>query len=260
MKLVTFEIASVLGPFHRIGVLDGEQILDVAAAYSARLRSEMTDEAASEVATATIGRTMIDFFARGTSARDAAQRALEFARESGNDELEGSGGERVWHTPSDVSLKAPVPRPNTLRDCTGFLRHMETFAKASDTQAAGGELLTKRPLYYKANPEMVLSPDTEIPWPTISDKLDVEIEPAFYIGKRGRNIRVEDANEYIAGYTIFNDVSLRDVQVEEIGLAVNPWGLSKSKDAGGYPMGPCVVTPDEVDSRDLELVVRVNGE
>lgn len=261
MKLVTFEVRTQLGSFDRVGVLDGERIVDLIAAYGAYLRDVKREQAAAEIAAATVGRTMIDFFGRGKTGRKAAEQALECARNVvEGDHIVGAQGEHVWYEQREIRLKAPVPRPNTLRDCTGFLRHMETFALASDTPAAGGELLTKRPLYYKANPEMVAGPDDVIYWPPISDRLDVEIEPAIYIGQPGRNIPVSEAAEHIAGYTILNDISLRDIQEEEIGLSVNPWGLSKSKDAGGYPMGPCVVTPDEVDSRELELVIRVNGE
>ena len=263
MKLVTFEVDTRLGPFERIGALVDEHavIIDLVAAYGAYLRDIEQAPAAAAIASATVGSTMIYFFRGGGTSRRAAEQAIAFAHAAGAvEEIRGARGEDLKYQFDEVRLKAPVPRPNTLRDYTGFLRHMETFVKKTSLPDATGGLLRQRPLYYKANPEMVLGPDELIPWPSFSEKLDIEVEPAIYIGLPGINIAVDRAHEHIGGYTIFNDISLRDTQMEELELALNPWGLSKSKDAGGYPTGPCVVTPDEIDSTQLELVVRVNGE
>ena len=90
-----------------------------------------------------------------------------------------------------------------------------------------------------------------------TEKLDYELEFGIYIGKQGTNIRAEKAQEYIAGYTIFNDVSARDA-LKEVRLFLGP---AKGKDFDkGNVMGPCLVTPDELDVSDIKLTARINGE
>jgi 2-keto-4-pentenoate hydratase/2-oxohepta-3-ene-1,7-dioic acid hydratase in catechol pathway len=112
------------------------------------------------------------------------------------------------------------------------------------------------PVYYKGNPDAVVHPDEEVEWPRYTDELDFELEIAAVIGKRGRDIAAAAANEYIAGFTIFNDFSARDVQAEAKPVMMGP---SKSKDfANGF--GPCLVTSDSIDPTNLTTTVRVNGE
>ena len=95
-------------------------------------------------------------------------------------------------------------------------------------------------------------------WPSYTKKLDYELEFGIYIGKEGKNIKADDAPEYIAGYTIFNDVSARDVLQEEVSMFLGP-AKGKGLDTGNV-MGPCLVTPDELDISDLQMIARINGE
>jgi 2-keto-4-pentenoate hydratase/2-oxohepta-3-ene-1,7-dioic acid hydratase in catechol pathway len=107
-------------------------------------------------------------------------------------------------------------------------------------------------------PDTVIGPEEEIPWPAYTEKLDHELELAAIIGKRGKNISKETAFSYIFGYTIWNDVSARDVQVRELPVNMGP---CKAKDwDGSNVLGPCIVTADEVNSGNLRMTVRVNGE
>jgi 2-keto-4-pentenoate hydratase/2-oxohepta-3-ene-1,7-dioic acid hydratase in catechol pathway len=115
-------------------------------------------------------------------------------------------------------------------------------------------------MYFKGNAGTVIGPDDVVAWPRLGERLDFEIELAIFVGRPGRDLSATEAESCIAGYTILNDFSLRDVQEQEMSLGVNIWGLSKSKDAPGYAVGPCIVTPDELDVADLALIVRVNGE
>jgi 2-keto-4-pentenoate hydratase/2-oxohepta-3-ene-1,7-dioic acid hydratase in catechol pathway len=259
VKLVTFEVPTSLGPFDRVGALVDGTVIDLIGAYGAYL-ALAGEPRAAELAAATVGPTMIDFFRGGATARAAADRALELVATHGDPGRRGPRGERVAYALDEVRLRAPVPRPNSLRDCTGFLRHMEEFLAGLGLPQMSAELFRRRPMYFKANPDMVLGPDDVVPWPRLGEKLDFEIEPAIFIGKEGVNVRAEDAAGYVAGYTILNDFSLRDLQQEEMSLGVNLYGLSKSKDAARYALGPCVVTADEIELEGRELVVRVNGE
>lgn len=259
MRLVTFEVETVVGRFSRIGAVVDGGIVDLVAAYGAKLAERVPAERAAGLADATVGTTMVAFFEGGSESRAAAEEALDFVA-SAEADMRGPTGARLLHEGDDVRLLAPVPTPPMVRDYTGFREHMEAFLKNIDMPDYTAEIFRARPMYYKANRNMVVGHDTVVPWPAVGDSLDFEIEPAIFIGRRGQDIRREDAHEYIAGYTIMNDFSIRDYQKDEMALPVNLYGVSKSKDAGRYAIGPCVVTPDEVDFSDLALVVRVNNE
>jgi len=259
MKLVTFEVATPVGRFQRIGALADGNVVDLVSAYAATLAADGQVRAA-DIASATVGATMIDFFRGGDTARRAAERAIEFAASS-DAATEAPGGAQLVFDITQIRLLAPVPRPNSLRDFTGFKGHMEEYLKSADiSPELAARIFESRPMYYKGNPSMVIGPDDVVPWSSLTEQIDFEVEPAIVIGRYGVNIHPDDADTYIGGYTILNDISLRDFQKAEISLPVNLYGVSKSKDAGSFPVGPCIVTPDELEFRDLDLIVRVNGE
>jgi 2-keto-4-pentenoate hydratase/2-oxohepta-3-ene-1,7-dioic acid hydratase in catechol pathway len=96
-------------------------------------------------------------------------------------------------------------------------------------------------------------------WPAYSNWIDYELEIAAVIGRRGRDIRKEEADQYIFGYTIMNDLSARDAQ--QLATATGLSITAKGKDfTGSYPLGPCIVTKDELDVANLQTVLRVNDE
>jgi fumarylacetoacetate (FAA) hydrolase len=117
------------------------------------------------------------------------------------------------------------------------------------------------PVFYFTNPRAVFPPDAEIPYPKGTQALDFELEIAAIIGKAGINIPVEEADSYIAGYTIMNDWSARDIQAKEMAVGLGP---AKGKDFA-TSLGPVMVTPDELEDRraakgfDLAMVARRNG-
>jgi 2-keto-4-pentenoate hydratase/2-oxohepta-3-ene-1,7-dioic acid hydratase in catechol pathway len=259
MKLVTFEVTTTLGRFPRVGAWMQRGVVDLVAAFGAVLEQRGESRAAA-LASATLGTTMIDFFAGGRTAGDAAAEAVEHAG-SMSEGAEGPGGALIWYSPSDVRLLAPIPRPPSLRDFTGYKGHLEDYFSSIgvDTDVAA-RVFTERPMYYKANAAMVLGPGDVVPWPSLTRELDFEIELAVVIGRGGRDIPPEAALDHVGGYTILNDISLRDVQRDELSVPINLWGVSKCKDAGMYPLGPCIATPDELPSDPVDLIVRVNGE
>jgi 2-keto-4-pentenoate hydratase/2-oxohepta-3-ene-1,7-dioic acid hydratase in catechol pathway len=152
-------------------------------------------------------------------------------------------------------LCAPL-RPRTLRDFLGFEGHMRNALTR-----LGREIPAEWydvPAYYKGLPDTVIGPDEVIPWPTYSGQLDHELELAVVIGRAGRDIRAGQALEHVFGYTIWNDLSARDTQRRELPVGLGP-GKAKDWD-GSNVLGPCIVTPDEIDAADVQLTVRVNGE
>jgi len=114
------------------------------------------------------------------------------------------------------------------------------------------------PVYYKANRFSFIGHEEDIIWPEYSEKLDFELEYACVLNRRIKDVSVSDAKDCIFGYTIFNDVSARDVQSIEMQAQLGP---SKGKDFDtGNILGPCIVTADAVDADDMVMVARVNGE
>jgi len=155
----------------------------------------------------------------------------------------------------DARLLAPL-RPRTLRDFLTFRGHMENALGRLGLEIPEEWYTT--PAYYKGMPDTVIGPEAEIPWPAYTSKLDHELELAAVVGKPGRDIPPERALEHVFGWTIWNDLSARDVQARELPLGLGP---AKAKDwDGSNVLGPCIVTADELDAADLRMVVRVNGE
>lgn len=230
--------------------MDGElepdsRIADLNSAYSALLRQE-GDARWQEIAEAALPPDMLAFLEGGPHAMERARRALDFARTAGEEDDEGR---RLTFRRGNVRLLAPVPRPRTLRDFSVYDEHMTKNRPSPE----------KPPFWYhfascyKGNPNAVYGPDDPLPWPDFTEMLDPELELCAVIGKAGRNLTIEEAPDYIAGYTIFVDGSARDVQRRE------QLGPFKAKDFGTN-LGPCLVTPDEFDEQDARCGIRVNGE
>jgi len=178
-----------------------------------------------------------------------------------------------------VKLCAPIQPPPQMRDCSCFELHLrQSFAAARRARVAHLpdpeealrrmntraderviETFNRQPIYYKCNRFAVIGPDEDVVWPAYSNALDFELELACYLGRKAKDVPREKARDYIAGYTIFNDMSARDAQALEMPGMLGP---AKSKDFDtGNVMGPCLVTADEVpDPYNLQMIARVNGE
>ena len=113
------------------------------------------------------------------------------------------------------------------------------------------------PVYYKGNHRSIIGPEEICPWPSYTDRLDLELELAMVVGRGGRDVSRQTAAEHVFGFTILNDFSARDVQAKELSAWLGP---AKAKDFANA-LGPCIVTADEVGAEpDLAMVCRVNGE
>jgi len=160
----------------------------------------------------------------------------------------------------EVRIRPPIPRPPTLRDFYAFEDHVKA------ARAKRGLGMSKEwyefPAFYYSNPNVIYGPTDEVPYPSYSEALDYELEVACVLGKGGKDIPEENSEECIAGYTIMNDWSARDIQEREMKIGLGP---AKAKDFA-TSLGPWLVTPDELQDRkagpgkfDLQMTAKVNG-
>jgi fumarylacetoacetate (FAA) hydrolase len=145
----------------------------------------------------------------------------------------------------EVRLLAPVTRPPSVRDFYAFEEHVRNAARVTGRAGVPDEWY-ELPVFYFSNPAAIYGPDDEIPYPAGSAELDFELEVAAVVGTGGQ----------IAGFTIMNDWSARDLQRHEMRVGLGP---AKGKDFA-TSLGAIVVTPDELGDLRLEMVARVNGE
>ncbi|MDF2682721.1 MAG: fumarylacetoacetate hydrolase family protein [Brevibacillus sp.] len=159
----------------------------------------------------------------------------------------------------EVKLLSPLPNPRSVRDFMAFELHILNAAKRLGQQMA--QAWYEIPAFYFTNHQVIQGTGAKIARPASCEWLDYELEIACVIGKEGKNIRAQDADEYIFGYTILNDWSARDLQMKESKIGLGP---AKGKDFA-TSIGPYLVTKDELepyrtgDRFDLEMVARVNG-
>src|SRR5215470_2793871 len=157
---------------------------------------------------------------------------------------------------SGVRLRAPILQPPTVRDFMVYEGH----ANAGGTRQLP-DAWYRLPIFYFSNPLCIFGPEDAVPYPSASEQLDYELELGAVIGREGSNIAEADALSYIAGFTIFNDWSCRDLQRDEMEARLGP---AKGKDSASS-LGPWIVTTDELAPfiRDRRLHVhctlKVNG-
>lgn len=156
-----------------------------------------------------------------------------------------------------VVLEAPVPRPRRNIFCVGknYHEHAHEFAASGFDSSAAQGAVPKDPIIFSKVPECVVGNGHDVVIdPSVSSAIDYEAELAVIIGKRGRNIRAQDALDHVWGYTIVNDVTARDLQGR-----FSQWLIGKSQDTF-CPMGPFAVTRDVIDLGDTAISCFVNGE
>lgn len=154
------------------------------------------------------------------------------------------------YTVQEYRLLAPVKRPSKI---LALGRNYMAHAVES-----GYHIPTEPVFFAKAN-SSVIGPEEPVVYKKFLTRVDPEGELAVIIGKEGANIPEEEAQSYVAGYTIFNDVTARDMQRDDLKLS-SPWVRSKGIDTFG-PMGPWIVLPDEIrEPIELDIETRVNGE
>jgi 2-keto-4-pentenoate hydratase/2-oxohepta-3-ene-1,7-dioic acid hydratase in catechol pathway len=165
-----------------------------------------------------------------------------------------------YPTVAEIKLLAPLPNPTSLRDFYAFEAHVQ-----QSRARRGLEMIPEwydAPAFYFSNHQAICGPDEQVVCPPHTQWLDFELEVAAIIGREGRDIRLADAGNHIAGYTIMNDWSARDTQRQEMKVGLGP---AKGKDFA-TSLGPWLVTPGEVEDRrdgkgySLSMVALRNGD
>jgi 2-keto-4-pentenoate hydratase/2-oxohepta-3-ene-1,7-dioic acid hydratase in catechol pathway len=147
-------------------------------------------------------------------------------------------------------LLPPLRRPDKI---IALARNYAAHAKET------GSKVPTEPVVFCKTSHAIIGPDAPIEIPEGIGRVDHEVELAVIIGDTAREIRREDAYRYVAGYTILNDVTARDLQKKAIASA-HPWYVSKNVDTF-CPVGPCIITPDAVENpMNLAIECQVNGE
>lgn len=167
---------------------------------------------------------------------------------------------------ANVNLLAPVPNPTSCRDGYAFRQHVEAARRNRRVEMIPE--FDQYPIFYFTNHNAIQGPGDIFCMPDHFEQLDFELEAAIVIGRKGINIKAKDADSYIAGYMIMNDMSARKLQMEEMKLNLGP---AKGKDFSTV-IGPYLVTPDELASYktnaknghtgnnyNLKMTCKVNG-
>src|SRR5439155_10524303 len=241
MRLVSF---SPKGAGSRaLGALEDGSVLELARAAAAL---DIPDSGPALLATM---ESLLSDWDRGlAAARDTFARA------------ERAAGERLdllsaaRHELQSVVFHSPVARPPTVRDFYAFETHVRN-ARALRGLPVPPEWY-EFPVFYFSNPGALMGHGEPVRKPATTEALDYELEIACVIGKQARDVRAEDWRSVVAGFTIMNDWSARDVQRREMAVGLGP---AKGKDFA-TSLGPVLVTPDELGDLRVEMVARVNGE
>jgi 2-keto-4-pentenoate hydratase/2-oxohepta-3-ene-1,7-dioic acid hydratase in catechol pathway len=252
MRFVTFAPSPSI---ERFGILlnDG-RICDIEGGFAALLAREVPADRAVALAQAIAPADAQNFISNGNIALDAAKRVLQFAAENGN-ALKGPRGEKIVFAASEVTLLAPVPRPRKfIAAGKNYFEHQEEMGRPADSKVP---LL---PIAHVQFASTVVGPDATVAIPPETKHLDYEVEIAVVISRPAFRVTKERAYDYVFGYTVYNDLSDRDMYRGESRKGGGV-GLLGKNFAGFSPMGPYLCTPEEVgDPQVLGLRSRVNGQ
>ena len=252
MRYYTFQVATPVGPVNRIGAERDGLLVDLTAAAALKLESDGEPDWV-EYAAFLVPPDLITYLERGEKSQSLVQHSL---RAVGSVlpkvEAVGPDGARLIYRFDEIRLLAPVPRPNIVWDSMVFHEHVKMGRPVIP------DVFFEWPPYFTQSGAIVAGPHDPIVKPRFTEQLDFEVEFGAIIGKKGINITQGEAESHIAGFTIYNDISARDVQFREMEMMLGP---AKGKNfEGANIMGPCLVTLDEIDYDNLRMIARVNGE
>lgn len=236
MRLIHYRFLGV----SRIGCFVDGKVIDLNTAYELMLQSNGSIRA-KQIAEAFVPANMVEFLQGGNESLSLAKKAVQFILEPPR-----LFEQKVIHDYSEVTMEAPVLNPGKIV-CVGHNYREHILEMGRD--------LPPHPVVFAKFSNTIIGPQDDIPFFPVSEQLDYEAEFAFVIGKRARNVSQDEALDYVAGYTVANDVTYRDIQRRTL-----QWLQGKTVE-GSLPLGPWLITADELgDPSGLEVVLTVNGE
>ncbi|GIV53869.1 MAG: fumarylacetoacetase [Candidatus Kapaibacterium sp.] len=235
---------------HRFAAVVGNHMLDLALGHAIAQRS------GARLPLGYLPHDPIEFLRLGDAALECARELIHLAST-----IDVSG---ALVPIEQAQLAAPIPRPSSLRDGYAFRQHVEAARRNRGLPMIPE--FDEIPIFYFSNHHAVTGPGDVHVQERHCEQLDFELECAIVIGKEGRNIPAEHADEYIAGYMVMNDWSARALQMHEMKLNLGP---AKGKDFA-TSLGPFLVTRDELrqhaipsphgERYNLSMVARINGQ
>jgi 2-keto-4-pentenoate hydratase/2-oxohepta-3-ene-1,7-dioic acid hydratase in catechol pathway len=249
MKLVSFHSQA---RENRIGAIapDGS-IVDLNAAYALYLRNVEQEGVFYALADARVPSNMRGLFENGDRGLDAARVALEYAVKEGPETL-GASGEPIFFRRESVRIKAPIIPKKFFHTAGNFREHHV------EAQKSGFSHPVLPWIVFFQNVDAIIGPDEAIVYPEhLTQELDYELELSVVLKKSGKHFSADRAMEHVGGYVIFNDITARDIQRQEMKSGV--FSFCKGIDTF-CPLGPHIVTADEIPNpNNLAMELRVNG-
>ena len=250
MRLVTFETK---GRQSRIGALapDG-RIVDLTSAYALYLQKEKNVSAIYRLAEALVPAEMLALFRGGDTSLNAAREAFDYVLQQSQTD-QGPGGEAIFYAAEDIKFKAPIVPKKFFHTAGNFREHHEEATRAGFSHPVMPWIV------FFQNIDAIVGPDEPVIYPEhLTQELDYELELAVVLKRGGKHFTPEEAQNYVGGYVIFNDVTARDIQRREMKSGV--FSFCKGIDTF-CPLGPWIVTADEIpDPHNLAMQLRVNGD
>jgi acylpyruvate hydrolase len=262
VKLVNYSYSNRGNNLNRIGaILGNNQIIDLNWAYTTLLGEVDKQISKYFLASRRLPSDMIAFIKEGDVSLSAAVETIDFIKEKLSAGIVPTGpmGEKTIYKFDEVSFKAPIQRPGKVVAAgRNFYEHMEESIEGWKERGKHDISKPPFPLGFVKVSTTIIGPYDPIIYPRETQELDYEVELAIIIGNTAKNVVIDDAYDYIMGYTVFNDISARDWQINEMkNLFIL---LGKNFDSTA-PMGPWIVTKDEIDDpQNLDLQLKVNGE
>jgi len=249
MRLVTFEDTAHRS---RIGAVTADnRVIDLNNACALYLREVEDESAFSRLADALVPANMLALFQGGDTSLEAAHKASDHALE--NEEATSPDGTAIFYPLPQVKLKAPIIPRKFFHTAGNFREHHEEATKAGFSHPVLPWIM------FFQNIDAIIGPDEPVIYPPhLTQELDYELELSVVMKKGGKHFSAAEASDYIGGYVIFNDITARDIQRQEMKSGV--FSFCKGIDSF-CPLGPWIVTADEIpDAHNLAMELRVNGE
>src|SRR5579872_6984390 len=248
MRLVTFEDSVHRS---RIGaVTNDNRVVDLNTACALYLKEVEHEATFTRLADALVPANMLALFQGGDTSLEAAQKAFDHALK--NDAVASPDGSAIFYPLAEIKLKAPIIPRKFFHTAGNFREHHEEASKAGFSHPVMPWIV------FFQNVDAIIGHDEPVIYPEhLTHELDYELELAVVLKKGGKHFSTKEAADRIGGYVIFNDITARDIQRQEMKSGV--FSFCKGIDTF-CPLGPHIVTADEIrDPNNLAMELRVNG-